>query len=171
MARSLNKTQLIGHLGSDPDIRETNNGNKVANFTLATGESWIDRNTGKQMEQTEWHRVVVFGKAAEIVESYFRKGNRVYVEGKSRTREWTDDQGIRRWTTEVVVDLSGQIINLEGRRDGESAGDKRAESQYEHYSTTREGSRNEAAPEAPPQDQGYESAGPVQGTSDDDVPF
>lgn len=150
MARSLNKTVLIGHLGADPDVRQAKNGSSIANFSLATGESWRDKETGKINEITEWHRVVVFGKAADAVSQFLRKGHRVYIEGKNRTREWTDEAGVRRWTTEVVVDLSGDVIFLEARKeDGESAADKRAESQYDAYAASR---NSEAAhvPSSPP---------------------
>ena len=150
MARSLNKTQLIGNLGSDPDIRQAGNGNKVANFTVATSESWKDKETGQVREKTEWHRVVVFGKVAEAVESYLRKGHRVYIEGKNRTREWEDQHGVKRWSTEVVVDMAGSVIFLEQRRDGQSAADERATGQYEAYTrqTSTPAASNTTLPES-----------------------
>lgn len=116
MARSLNKTQLIGNLGADPISRSSKNNNSITTFSMGTGESWIDSQTGKRVERTEWHRVVVFGKIAEVVAEYAKKGHRIFVEGKNRTRSWEDDKGIKRYTTEVVVDIGGQVIFLEPRK-------------------------------------------------------
>ncbi len=119
MARGVNKVILIGNLGNDPDVRFTPNGSAVANLSLATSESWKDRNTGQQQEKTEWHRVVVFGKLAEIVQQYLRKGSKVYIEGKLQTRKWQGQDGQDRYTTEIVVDgFSGQLQMLDGRQDG-----------------------------------------------------
>ncbi|MBF0611341.1 MAG: single-stranded DNA-binding protein [Magnetococcales bacterium] len=99
---SLNKVQLIGNLGADPVIRHTQDGRPIASLSVATSESWRD-NQGNQQERTEWHRVVVFGKLAEIVQQYYTKGRKVYVEGKLQTRKYTDNQGQERFTTEIVV--------------------------------------------------------------------
>lgn len=117
MARGINKVILIGNLGQDPETRYMPNGNAVCNVTLATSDSWKDRNTGQQQERTEWHRVVFFGKLAEIAGQYLRKGSKVYIEGRLQTREWEKD-GIKRYTTEVVVDIGGQMQMLDGRGDG-----------------------------------------------------
>jgi single-strand DNA-binding protein len=102
MSRGLNKVLLIGRLGANPEIRYTPDGNPVATFTVATNESYTNRN-GERITQTEWHRVVVFGKLAEIVGEYYSKGKKVYVEGKLRTRQWEDRNGNKRWTTEIVA--------------------------------------------------------------------
>ncbi len=119
MARGVNKVILIGNLGNDPDVRFTPNGSAVANLSLATSESWKDRNTGQQQEKTEWHRVVVFGKLAEIAQQYLRKGSKVYIEGKLQTRKWQGQDGQDRYTTEIVVDgFSGQLQMLDGRQEG-----------------------------------------------------
>ena len=104
MARSLNKVMLIGNLGKDPEVRHLENGTAVANFSIATTESYKDRNTGEVISNTDWHNIVVWRKLAEIVEKYLKKGNKVYVEGKLRTRSWQDKEGATRYTTEVVVD-------------------------------------------------------------------
>lgn len=120
MARGVNKVILIGNLGGDPETRYLPNGNAVANITLATSDSWKDRETGQLQERTEWHRVVFFGKLAEIVGQYLRKGSKVYVEGRLQTREWEKD-GIKRYTTEVVVDMNGQMQMLDSRGSGGGA--------------------------------------------------
>ncbi|TDQ36319.1 single-stranded DNA-binding protein [Thiopseudomonas denitrificans] len=117
MARGVNKVILIGNLGGDPETRYMPNGNAVCNITLATSDSWKDRNTGQLQERTEWHRVVFFGKIAEIAGQYLRKGSKVYIEGRLQTREWEKD-GIKRYTTEIVVDIGGQMQMLDGRGDG-----------------------------------------------------
>ena len=103
MARGVNKVILIGNLGNDPDIRYTAGGAAVANISLATAESWKDKNSGEQQERTEWHRVVFFGRLAEIVGEYLRKGSQVYVEGRLQTRKWQDKEGHDRYTTEIVA--------------------------------------------------------------------
>ena len=98
---SLNKAEIIGNLGSDPEIRYTPSGDAVANFSVATTESWRDKNTGEQKESTEWHRVSIFGKLAEIADQYLKKGSQVYIEGKIQTRKWTDKDGIERYSTGI----------------------------------------------------------------------
>ena len=102
MSRGLNKVMLIGRLGANPEIRYTPDGNPVATFNVATNESYTNK-SGERVTQTEWHRVVVFGKLAEIVGEYYSKGKKVYVEGKLRTRQWEDRNGNKRWTTEIVA--------------------------------------------------------------------
>ncbi len=120
MARSgINKVILVGNLGGDPEVRYTPNGSAVANLSVATGESWIDKNTNQRQERTEWHRVVLFGKLAEIAGQYLRKGSKVYLEGKLQTRKWQDQQGQDRYSTEVVIDsFDGQMQMLDGRSEG-----------------------------------------------------
>ena len=102
MARSINKVTLIGTLGRDPETRFMPNGNAVANINLATDESYMDKATGQRVEQTEWHRIVVYGKLAEIIQQYLRKGSKAYFEGRLKTREWEKD-GIKRYTTEIIA--------------------------------------------------------------------
>lgn len=118
MARGVNKVILIGTLGADPEVRYMPNGNAVANISLATNESWKDKNTGQMQERTEWHRIVVFGKLAEIAGEYMKKGSQAYFEGKLQTRKWQDQQGQEKYTTEVVVDMGGQMQMLGGRAEG-----------------------------------------------------
>ncbi|GAA4650667.1 hypothetical protein GCM10023116_29500 [Kistimonas scapharcae] len=113
MSRSLNKVQLIGNLGDKPEVRYTPNGSAVATISIATSESYKDKQTGNKVEKTEWHRVVIFGKLAEIAQEYLHKGSKVFVEGKLQTRKWQDQQGQDRYTTEIVVGLNGQMIMLD----------------------------------------------------------
>jgi single-strand DNA-binding protein len=117
MARGVNKVILIGNLGNDPDIRYTAGGAAVANISLATAESWRDKESGEKQERTEWHRVVFFGRLAEIVGEYLRKGSQVYVEGRLQTRKWQDKEGTDRYTTEIVANE----MQMLGSRSGGSA--------------------------------------------------
>jgi len=122
MAGSVNKVVLVGNLGREPEIRHTNNGKKIAIFSIATSEVWKDAN-GERQEKTEWHRIVVFNPStADFVEKYVKKGSKVYVEGSLQTRKWTDNSGQDRYTTEVVVsNFKGEIVLLDGRSDGADA--------------------------------------------------
>ena len=120
MAGSVNKVILVGNLGRDPEIRSTQDGTKVANLSLATSESWRDRNTGERRERTEWHRVVIFNdRLCDVAEKYLRKGSKIYIEGQLQTRKWTDQSGQERYTTEVVLQrFRGELTMLDGRQDG-----------------------------------------------------
>ena len=115
----LNKVQLIGTLGRDPEIRHTNDSKPIANLSVATSERWKDKN-GEQQERTEWHRVVVFGGAAGVCEKYLKKGDKAYFEGKLQTRKWTDNSGQEKYTTEIVVDVSGTVILLGGKTESQA---------------------------------------------------
>ncbi|AKJ43315.1 single-stranded DNA-binding protein [Pragia fontium] len=117
-SRGINKVILVGNLGQDPEIRYMPNGGAVANITIATSESWRDKQTGEQKERTEWHRVAIFGKLAEIAGEYLRKGSQVYIEGQLQTRKWQDQSGQDRYTTEVVVNIGGVMQMLGGRQGG-----------------------------------------------------
>lgn len=118
MAKGINKVILVGNLGQDPEVCYLPSGGAVANITLATSESWRDKATGEQKEQTEWHRVVLFGKLAEVAGEYLRKGSQVYIEGQLRTRKWTDQSGTEKYTTEVLVNVGGVMQMLGGRQAG-----------------------------------------------------
>lgn len=120
-SRGVNKVILVGHLGQDPEVRYMPNGGAVANITLATSESWRDKTTGEQKEKTEWHRVVLFGKLAEVAGEYLRKGSQVYIEGALQTRKWTDQAGVEKYTTEIVVNVGGTMQMLGGRQGGGAA--------------------------------------------------
>jgi single-strand DNA-binding protein len=122
---SLNKVQLIGNLGRDPEVRYTADNKAIANLTIATSDSWTDKQGNKQ-DKTEWHRVVVFGKLAEVVEKYLTKGSSVYFEGKLQTRKWQDKDGQDKYTTEIVVDsFGGSMVMLGG-----NGGDKKPSAQH-----------------------------------------
>jgi len=157
MSRGVNKVILIGHLGAEPDVRYMQSGDAVANVSLATSESWKDKTTGETQERTEWHRVVFFGKLAEIVKQYLHKGSKIYVEGQLRTKKWQDKEGQDRYTTEVIVSMRGTLQMLDGRPASES----------EAQSTNRAGTQQRPAArnEPPPPDQG--GGMPF----DDDIPF
>ena len=114
-SRGVNKVILVGNLGQDPEIRYMPNGGAVANISLATSESWRDKQTGENREVTEWHRVVLFGKLAEVAGEYLRKGSQVYIEGQLRTRKWQDQSGQDKYSTEVVVNVGGTMQMLGGR--------------------------------------------------------
>ena len=118
MARGINKVILIGNLGADPETRAMPSGTTVANLRVATSESWRDKQTGEQQERTEWHRVALFGRLAEIAGEYLRKGSQVYIEGSRRTRKWQDKQGNERYSTEIV----GNELQMLGGRSGAAAG-------------------------------------------------
>ena len=155
MSHGINKAILIGNLGADPDVRTLPSGDAVANISLATSESWTDRNTGELIERTEWHRIALFGKVAEIAGEYLHKGSRVYVEGKLRTRKWTTAEGHERYTTEVVVDARGSMQMLDGRAVQEPAPAPKAEPPK----PVRKARKPKARPE------------PALAEGDDDIPF
>ncbi|MBK1706808.1 single-stranded DNA-binding protein [Halochromatium glycolicum] len=118
----VNKVILIGNLGADPEVRYMPSGSAVANLRLATSESWRDKTTGEQQERTEWHRVALFGKLGEIAGQYLRKGSKVYIEGKLRTRKWQGQDGQDRYTTEIIVDINGTMQMLDSRGGGGGGG-------------------------------------------------
>lgn len=164
---TVNSVTLIGNLGQDPETRYTPNGNAVTSVNLATDESYKDRQTGQMVPRTEWHRVVIFGKRAEAAGQYLRKGSKVYFRGRNQTRKWQDQSGQDRFTTEVVIDMNGEMQFLDRREDGASqsgAQPSQAPSANQHH-----------AP-APNQAGGYagepipSACGPVD-PQDDDYPF
>ena len=132
MARGINKVIVVGNLGADPDARYMPNGNAVTNISVATSESWKDKETGDRQERTEWHRVVFFGRLAEIASEYLKKGSQVYVEGRLKTRKWEDKEGNDRWTTEIVANemqMLGERISSSSSSDNFSA-PKRSGSEF-----------------------------------------
>lgn len=124
MAGSVNKVILIGNLGKDPEVRTMQNGGKVVNLSIATSETWRDKNSGERQEKTEWHRVVIFNeKLGEVAEKYLKKGAKVYVEGSLQTRKWTDNSGAEKYSTEVVLQrFRGELTMLDGRGGGGGGG-------------------------------------------------
>tara|TARA_B110000503_G_C7159249_1_gene418835 strand:- start:21 stop:464 length:444 start_codon:yes stop_codon:yes gene_type:complete len=119
MAGSLNKVVLIGNLGRDPEIRSTNDGREIANFSIATGESWKDKTTGEKKEKTEWHRIVVFSEGlVRVIKNYVKKGTKLYIEGQLQTRKWVDNENQERYTTEIVLqNFNSTLILLDSRGD------------------------------------------------------
>lgn len=120
-SRGVNKVILVGNLGQDPETRYMPNGGAVTNISIATSESWKDKQTGEQKDKTEWHRVVIFGKLAEIAGEYLKKGSQVYIEGQLQTRKWQDQSGQDRYTTEVVVNIGGTMQILGSRSNDDSS--------------------------------------------------
>ncbi len=149
-SRGVNKVILIGNLGADPEVRYTPDGAPVANFNLATSESWNDRTSGEKQERTEWHRLVVWRKLAEIAGQYLKKGSKIYIEGKLQTRSWEDQSGQKRYTTEVVVNEL-QMLDSRGEGGGGGGGG---------------GISRDPGPAAQP-----ESGPPPGATEEDDLPF
>jgi len=153
MARGVNKAILIGNLGNDPDMRYTASGAAVANISIATAESWRDKESGEQQERTEWHRVVAFGRLAEIMGEYLRKGSQVYIEGRIQTRKWQDKEGQDKYTTEIVANE----LQMLGGKSGGSA----------NYESAPQSQQNKA-----PEPQAAPSAAKAPADDfDDDIPF
>ena len=152
MARGVNKVILVGNLGKDPEVRYMANGNAVANITLATTDSWKDKQTGEQQEKTEWHRIVMFRRLGEIAGEYLKKGSQVYIEGKLQTRKWQDNSGNDRYTTEIVAN----DMQMLGGRGGGSAG-------FPADSAPAQSAPAQSAPTPAPAAAG--------GDFDDDIPF
>jgi len=161
-SRGVNKVILVGNLGQDPEVRYMPNGGAVANITLATSESWRDKQTGESKEKTEWHRVVLFGKLAEVAGEYLRKGSQVYIEGSLHTRKWQDQGGQDRYTTEVVVNVGGTMQMLGGRQNSNNAGSPPAGDNQYANGAAQSGPATQSVPASsnePPMD------------FDDDIPF
>jgi single-strand DNA-binding protein len=122
MAGSVNKVILIGNLGRDPEVRQTQTGGRIANITLATSENWTNKQSGQREEKTEWHRLVLFNQSAEIAEKYLKKGSKIFAEGKLQTRKWTDKDNQERYTTEIVVDNFTMLDKKDGSEGGSYGG-------------------------------------------------
>lgn len=173
MARGVNKVILVGTCGQDPEVRYLPNGNAVTNLSLATSEQWTDKQTGQKVEKTEWHRVSMFGKVAEIAGEYLRKGSQVYIEGKLQTREWEKD-GIKRYTTEIVVDMQGTMQLLGGRPQGDQ---QQGGNNYQQSAPAprQQAPRPQSAPqpqrERPAPQQAALQPAPDFDSFDDDIPF
>ncbi|MBN0989874.1 single-stranded DNA-binding protein [Amphritea pacifica] len=181
MARGVNKVILIGNLGNEPETKYMPSGNAVTNITVATSESWKDKQTGQQQERTEWHRVVFFNRLAEIAGEYLHKGSKVYLEGSLRTRKWQDQQGQDRYTTEIVA---SEMQMLDGRSDGGSGGYQQPQAggyqqapqqaPQQNYQPQQSPQQNYQQPQQPPQQPRQNPAPqPVPGLDDfdDDIPF
>jgi len=162
MAGGINKVILVGNLGQDPEIRYTADGRPIANFSIATSETWNDKSSGERREKTEWHRVVAFGKLAEICGEYLSKGRQVYIEGKLQTRKWQGKDGQDRWTTEVVVDMRGTMQML-GSREGGGGGPAGGQSGGRRYSQDYGGGGAQGGSDF--------NSPPPYPEADDDIPF
>ena len=163
MAGSVNKVILVGNLGKDPEIRTLNSGDRVCNLTLATSESWRDRTSGEKKEKTEWHRVVIFNKnLADVAEKYLKKGAKVYIEGQLQTRKWTDQSGVEKYSTEVVLqNFNSTLTMLDGRAGGGSFGGDDSGSDF-----------GSGAPSSSPAPRRAVAAGARSNSDmDDDIPF
>lgn len=135
---SINKVILVGNVGQDPEIRTTGDGREIASFSLATSESWKDKNTGEKRDKTEWHRLVIFSQGlVGIAKSYVKKGTKLYVEGSLQTRKWTDKDGVEKYTTEVVLQNFNSTLQILDSRNGSSAGDSYAASSSSSASSSR----------------------------------
>lgn len=155
---SVNKVILVGNLGKDPEVRYAPSGDAICNVTLATSESWKDKQSGEKREATEWHRVIFFGKLGEIAGQYLKKGSSIYVEGSLRTRKWQDKDGVERYTTEIRGD---EMKMLGGKGEGQQEGQPRQQAPQQ---------RQQPAQQPAPQQQG-QSAGGAWSGMDDDIPF
>lgn len=178
MARGVNKVILVGNVGGDPEIRYTPNGNAVANLTLATSDYWKDKQTGQQQERTEWHRVVFFGRLAEVVGDYVKKGSQIYVEGALRTRKWQAQDGQDRYTTEIVVDINGTLQLLGGNPDNAQGQQQRqptnhhpAQQRAQGRSQPPQGRQRPAPQQQPQQNLPHYPAQDDYDSFDDDIPF
>jgi len=150
MAGSINKVILVGNVGSDPEIRSFNNGGKVANFSLATSESWRDKKSGEKREKTEWHRVAVFQEGlVGVVERYVKKGSKLYIEGKLQTRKWTDNSGVEKYTTEVVLQGFGSTLTMLDSRNEGGGGNRGYNQDSVAYGNQGQGSRSASAQDGP----------------------
>ncbi|MDB5631465.1 MAG: single-strand binding protein [Tardiphaga sp.] len=168
MAGSVNKVILIGNLGADPEIKRTQDGRPIANLRIATSETWRDKNSGERKEKTEWHRVVIFSEGlCKIAEQYLKKGAKVYIEGQLQTRKWTDQAGVEKYSTEVVLqNFNSTLTMLDGRAGGGAGGG-------DSYGGDNGGDFGSSSPSsAPPRRVAAASAGGGRGSDmDDDIPF
>ncbi|WP_370426106.1 single-stranded DNA-binding protein [Pantoea vagans] len=156
-SRGVNKVILVGNLGKDPEVRYQPSGGAVANLTIATSEQWRDKSTGENKEITEWHRVVIFGKLAEVAGEYLRKGSQVYIEGQLRTRKWQAQDGSEKYTTEIVVNVGGTLQMIGGKQEGGQG--NRPQPNQQQRPQQQAGQSTPLANNEPPMD------------FDDDIPF
>jgi single-strand DNA-binding protein len=171
MARGVNKVILIGNVGQDPEVKYMPSGGAVTNISVATSESWKDKNSGQMQERTEWHRVVMFNRLGEIAGEFLRKGSKVYIEGSLRTRKWQGQDGSDRYTTEIVAD---QMQMLDGRGEGANQGGYAPQDNYNQAPQQNYNQQNNSSNQRPaPQNQGYanQTPPPSMDSFDDDIPF
>ena len=167
MARGVNKVIIVGTLGNDPEVKYSASGSAIANLSVATSEQWKDKQTGEKKEQTEWHRVVIFGKLAEVAGEYLRKGSQVYIEGQLRTRKWTDSNGVDKYATEIVIPQMGGVMQmLGGRRDDSGQQQPRQQSGQQP-----QGGWVTNPQQQPPKQQSPQGGNEPPMDFDDDIPF
>ena len=171
MAGSVNKVILVGNLGAEPEIRTLPSGNKVVNLSVATSENWRDKNTGERKEKTEWHRVVIFSEGlAKIAEQYLKKGAKVYIEGALQTRKWTDQAGVEKYSTEVVLQGFNSTLTMLDGREGGGGGAGRGGADYGGGNQGNYGGDYDR-PAAPAARSGGGGGGNFSRDMDDDIPF
>lgn len=154
----VNKVLIVGNLGQEPEVRYSNNGSAIANISVATSDSWKDKNTGERQERTEWHRIVMFNRLGEIAGEYLKKGSKVYIEGKLQTRKWQDQQGNDRYSTEIVADQMQMLDGREGGANPQSAS-----------STPRANPQSQGGKQPPSQPAPQQGQGGF--TDPEDIPF
>lgn len=157
-SRGVNRVTILGNLGNDPEVKYTQSGSAIANMTVATSEEWKDKTTGESKSLTEWHRVVLFGKLAEVAGEYLRKGSQVYIEGQLRTRKWTDQSGQEKYTTEIVVGMNGVMQMIGGKQDSKPQ-QQGGWGQPQQPKTQQQSNPAQSGPSVPPMD------------FSDDIPF
>ena len=169
-SRGVNKVILIGNLGNDPEVKQIQSGSTVTTLSIATSESWTDKQSGQKQERTEWHRVVFFNRLAEIAGQYLKKGSKVYVEGSLRTRKWQDQQGVEKYTTEI---MGNELQMLDSRQDGGGSYQSQGQSQpsYSQPSYSAPQPQQSQRPAPQPQQQSAPPSGPGFNDFDDDIPF
>lgn len=161
MARGVNKVIIVGILGNDPEVKYSASGSAIANLSVATSEQWKDKQTGEKKEQTEWHRVVIFGKLAEVAGEYLRKGSQVYIEGQLRTRKWTDSNGVDKYNTEIVIPQMGGVMQMLGGKRDDSGQQQRQQS----------GQQPQRQQQQPPKQQSPQGGNEPPMDFDDSIPF
>lgn len=165
-SRGINKVIILGTLGQDPEVKYIPSGGAVCNLSLATSEQWNDKSTGEKKEQTEWHRVVIFGKLAEVAGEYLRKGSQVYVEGKLRTRKWTDQSGVEKYTTEIVLQPMNGVMQMIGGKSSDN-GNQQSQQRQQSGSNQQSGwgkpQQSSSTPKPPANEPPMDF--------DDDIPF
>ena len=168
---SVNKVIVLGNLGKDPEVRYTPNGNAVCNLRIATTRNWKNKDSGEKMEETEWHSVVLYDRQAEIAGEYLKKGRPVYVEGRLKTRKWTDKEGMERYTTEIVADSMQLLGGREGAGGGGAEEDGGGGGGYTERSAPPQRSAPAARPAAAPASRPAPKAATGFDNMDDDIPF
>lgn len=167
MARGVNKVIIFGTLGNDPEVKYSASGSAIANLSVATSEQWKDKQTGEKKEQTEWHRVVIFGKLAEVAAEYLRKGSQVYIEGQLRTRKWSDSNGVDRYTTEIIIPQMGGVMQMIGGKRDDSGQQQPRQQSGQQPQAGQQPQRQQQ----PPKQQIPQGGDEPPMDFDDDIPF